>query len=438
VAAIVGAVVILGSVAWAWAFTSIYRRPHSRIAASRWMYTNIEPGSKIAVEVWDDPLPLRLEGRDAFSIYSGVQLHGYAEDNPEKLDHLIEALESADVVSLSSNRLYDSIPRLPMRYPLMVRYYRLLFSGELGFRRAAEFTSYPRLFGIDFPDQGAEEAWSVYDHPRVQIFVKTAEWDAVKARALLGDGIDWQGIQRLWPRDVAGYKPLVMEPALAQAQRAGGTWSRAVGGMFASDGPAARFPALVWILALLLLGAAGFLVTFVALPGLDDRGFLVSRAAGLLAVAWVAWLLASLRWVAFTRGGVVVASALVLAVALALAWPARRELRAFVIGRWRLLLVEEVVFWGFFIALLAIRAANPDLWHAARGGEKPMPALRPVVRRRLHELLLLRVRAHGRADQADRRGAGNRLQPRGADLLRAGGGRRLQCRRGARQPASQR
>ena len=196
---------------------------------------------------------------------------------PTKLDHLVTALDQADVLSLSSNRLYDSIPRLPMRYPMMVRYYRMLFSGELGFKRVAEFTSYPRLFGIDFPDQGAEEAWSVYDHPRVLLFEKTAEFDAAKARHLLGDGIDWEGIQRLWPRDIAGYKPLLMEPSLAHAQSAGGTWSRAAGGMFASDGLAARHPALVWILVLLLLGVLGFLLTFVALPGLADRGFLVAR-----------------------------------------------------------------------------------------------------------------------------------------------------------------
>ena len=371
-AAILGLVLVAGSAAWAWAFTSIYRRPHSRIAASHWIYANVEPGKKIGVEVWDDPLPLRIEGRDAFAIYKGVEIHGYAEDAPSKLDHLITALDDADVVSLSSNRLYDSIPRLPMRYPMMVRYYQLLFSGELGFRRAAEFTSYPRLFGIDFPDQSAEEAWSVYDHPRVQLFEKTAAWDAEKARHLLSDGIDWDGIQRLWPRDIASYKTLVMDPALAREQYSGGTWSRSVGGMFGDDGLAARHPALVWVLALLLLGGVGFLLTFVALPGLVDRGFLISRAVGLLAVTYVAWLLASLRWVAFTRGGVAFAGALVLALAASAAWSARRELRAFVAERWRLLVVEEMVFWLFFAVLLAIRAANPDLWHAARGGEKPM------------------------------------------------------------------
>ena len=38
----------------------------------------------------------------------------------------------------------------------------------------------------------------------------------------------------------------------------------------------------------------------------------------------------------------------------------------------RLLLTEEAVFWTLFAAALLIRWANPDLWHASRGGEKPM------------------------------------------------------------------
>ena len=178
-------IVVGGAAAWAWAFTSIYRRPHSRIDASEWIYDNVPPGAAIGFEVWDDPLPLRTGGRDAGSIYRGVELHNYAEDDPEKLDLTLDALSRTNVMVLSSNRLYDSIPRLPMRYPMMVRYYQHLFAGDLGFKRVAEFTSYPRLFGFDFPDQKAEEAWSVYDHPRVQIFVRTPEWDVEKARALL-------------------------------------------------------------------------------------------------------------------------------------------------------------------------------------------------------------------------------------------------------------
>src|SRR3990167_9746947 len=33
-------------------FISIYARPHSRIAASEWIYQNITPGSQLAIEHW--------------------------------------------------------------------------------------------------------------------------------------------------------------------------------------------------------------------------------------------------------------------------------------------------------------------------------------------------------------------------------------------------
>jgi hypothetical protein len=107
-------------------------------------------------------------------MFKAVEMGNYEDDNPDKLNRMVENLTQANYVILSSNRLYDSIPRLPVRYPMTSRYYQLLFSGQLGFERVQDFTSYPTFLGIQIPDQGAEESFSVYDHPRVQIFQKTA------------------------------------------------------------------------------------------------------------------------------------------------------------------------------------------------------------------------------------------------------------------------
>ena len=49
---------------------------------------------------------------------------------------------------MSSNRLWGSIPRLPMRYPMSTEYYKLLAEGKLGFELAGRFTSFPTIFGI--------------------------------------------------------------------------------------------------------------------------------------------------------------------------------------------------------------------------------------------------------------------------------------------------
>jgi YYY domain-containing protein len=54
------------------------------------------------------------------------------------------------------------------------------------------------------------------------------------------------------------------------------------------------------------------------------------------------------------------------------AWRGRAGLAQFARERWRTIAIEEIVFFAFFAFLLWCRWKNPDLWHAARGGEKPM------------------------------------------------------------------
>ena len=63
------------------------------------------------------------------------------------------------------------------------RFYYALWNGELGFERAQEFTSYPQLGPLQFPDDNAEEALSVYDHPRVILWKKSPNYSSAKRRA---------------------------------------------------------------------------------------------------------------------------------------------------------------------------------------------------------------------------------------------------------------
>ena len=116
---------------------------------------------------------------------------------------------------------------------------------------------------------------------------------------------------------------------------------------------------------------------------------------------------------------------------------------------WRELLLAEALALAAYLLFVLLRLVNPDLWHPWWGGERPMemgfllgspqewpfPALRSVLRRRLHQLLLLRPLPRLGADQVEWRPAGGGLQPgAGLHLLRHGGG----GRRGAASLAPER
>ncbi|HET6319911.1 MAG TPA: glycosyltransferase family 39 protein, partial [Chloroflexota bacterium] len=102
-------VILLSSAAWSFAFTRIYTRPTTRVAASEWIYQNVPKPSVMANEHWDDPLPLGIPGNDPAS-FGGPQLPLYDPDEPRKIDSLVQVLSRADYINVTSNRLYGSIP----------------------------------------------------------------------------------------------------------------------------------------------------------------------------------------------------------------------------------------------------------------------------------------------------------------------------------------
>ncbi|HQQ76204.1 MAG TPA: DUF2298 domain-containing protein [Thermoanaerobaculia bacterium] len=365
-----GAIVLtgIGTLLWATAFMRIYTRPHPRIEASRWIYANVSPGATIACEHWDDPLPLRLSGPDPFpSLYTGFQLPWYDDDTPKKLTKVLDGLDHADVLVLSSDRLSGSIPRMPLRWPMTTRYYEALEDGSLGFEEAARFTSRPGLLGLSVPDERAEEAFTVYDHPRVRIFRKTPAYSHDRAARILD--VDLGRILRMTPREASrAPNGLMLSEVAWERVRHRGTWSS----LFGPAAPGAFRSVILWSLLLLVLGLVGAPLTALACRSLPDGGFAFARAVGLLATSWIAWLVASLRIAPFSSGTLIVALGILGAVSAAVAVARRRELKALLAERGRLLAAEELLFWSAFVAFLLIRRANPDLWHPTLGGEKPM------------------------------------------------------------------
>lgn len=150
---------------------SLYYIPHTRIAASQWIYKHIPSNSIIAGEHWDDPLPLPMTEKDIRK-YTLLQLAVYEPDTDIKITTLTTELAHADYIILSSRRVYHSIVENKDHYPLTSNFYKKLFSKEIGYELVKKFTNYPFYISDDF----ADESFQSYDHPPVYVFQNTAKF----------------------------------------------------------------------------------------------------------------------------------------------------------------------------------------------------------------------------------------------------------------------
>jgi len=192
----IGAIVLVlgGTMFQGLALLNVYSVPNTRIQASLWIYHHLAPHSVLTYEQWDDPLPVAVNGYDPSEftqlVYPDAQgqpvtgLDLYGDDTLAKAQLLARLLPTVDAITMPTDRLDKSIPRLPDRYPLTIHYYQLLFSGQLGFRLAATFNDRPHLFGITLNDSGVDESYSVFDHPTAHIFVRETPYPYTSAQLL--------------------------------------------------------------------------------------------------------------------------------------------------------------------------------------------------------------------------------------------------------------
>ncbi len=367
------ALVAIATLAWGIAFLGVYRPQHTRVLASRWIYRHIHPGAELGVEHWDDALPLSLPGTPGVNTYRFVEFPWYDPDSAAKRELVLRGLEKADYLITASDKLYGSIPRMPHRYPMTIAYYQALFNERLGFKLVADFRGRMNLFGWRIPTESAEEAFSVYDHPRVMIFRKTKAYSAAAARALLGPIDVSHVVDSRW---ASGHlsptarteRAILLSPERWAQQRNGGTWSE----IFHRHNLANRMPVLCWIGLLTFLFAVGYPYAFAVFGGLPDRGAGIARLFAIAVPLWLLWLLASVEWVTFRAGHWWVIMGLAAMGAAAIAIKRRNAIGVFLREHWRGLLAGELFFWTAFSFCLTIRYLNPDLWHASWGGEKPM------------------------------------------------------------------
>ena len=341
---------------------------------------------------WDDGLPLRMDGYDPYGgIYpGGINFEMYWDDNQEKYERFVSNLDQADTIIITSSRQWGSTTRVPERYPLTTEYYRRLvgcptdqtvewcynlaqpgiFEGELGFELVEVFQSNPSIGDIEINDQFSEEAFTVYDHPKVLIFKKNGDYDPDHVRQVLG-AVDLTKVIRITPKQADSHPGNLLLPIdRLEEQRKGGTWSN----IFEPDAPQNRYQILgilLWYTSMTLLGWIVYPLVRFAMPGLSDRGYPLARITGLLLLSLIVWLVSS-SGVAFTRSTIGVALVFMVLLGGFLGLKQRKSLKVEIREKLVYFLKIEGLFLVFFLAGLLIRVGNPDLWHPWKGGEKPM------------------------------------------------------------------
>lgn len=382
--------VVIATGFYSLAFQKVYAQDHPAVEASQWIRQNVPASAKIVSDNhWDEFIPELYR-------YDLWQFPAYEPDTAEKMSALASHLSEAEYVVFYSYRPYVSVARDPDRFPFSSGYYQQLFGGDLGYQLERSFTSYPELWGVSFQDSPyghadvlepvpsvptesspirlrlgyADDNVVGYDHPQVLLFRNVErQTESVLLEQLVRGRTSQQS------SDAVGL--MLSEEDLAK-QRSGGTWSE----LFDRDSWTNRYPVLAWLLAIELIYLLALPLSVFIFRPLPDRGIVLARVLGLLVVGYITWLLVSLGWLDFSRMAILLGLLVVASLSGAVLATRWREVKTFFLENWRLLVVAECLFLIAFLAFVLVRAANPDLWHPFRGGEKPMELayLNAVVR----------------------------------------------------------
>ncbi len=126
---------------------------------------------------------------------------------------------------------------------------------------------------------------------------------------------------------------------------------------------------LRWWILISLFGLVTLPILFRVLRHLPDRGYSLSKTAGLLAVGYTGWMLGNFGFITITSGGVI-ASLVVVGIisTVALRGGTWDEIKEWFTRNWRVVLLVEVLFLIAFGFWSYVRALNPTI----TATEKPM------------------------------------------------------------------
>ena len=124
----------------------------------------------------------------------------------------------------------------------------------------------------------------------------------------------------------------------------------------------------VWLFAVEVIGLATFALCYYLFPRLRDRGYSVSKALGILLVAYISWILSVTRVlpsVQLTIAGICI---VLVGVSGWYLWTHRQEFLDFLSRERTAILVSEAVFLSMYLGWVIYRAYDPAIEHT----EQPM------------------------------------------------------------------
>jgi len=165
---------------WAVAYMNVYVHQNPALISSDYITKTIPTGSRVIREQNNILLPLTGAGNINVTDYDF-----YTPDTREKMLDLVHTLWMADYFIVSSRRVYGTTMRLKTIFPQTGAMYKLLFDGNLGYEKVAEFVNYPALGPFVINDDSSEETFAVFDHPHVIIYKNTKTLTEEKLQQLL-------------------------------------------------------------------------------------------------------------------------------------------------------------------------------------------------------------------------------------------------------------
>ena len=338
--------VAAGTMVWGLAYVWAFVDPHPHLTASEWLRPMLSSEQVVAFESWDETLGLASEKRPI----ERVDLPSYdLPDDQEKVERWCHQLDRADWVVLTSNRVIRTVLENDRRFPYTARLYRLLLAGETGFEPATRVFRGPRIFGLRWPVQMADESFVNYEFPQVLILRRTSDVapgdlaERVKRPLPFLDELDFAGLERRFIDRLPTVSPV-------------------------PSGVRQVLDVTIWLFVFTGLGIAVWGLLLPIVRSWPDAGVGLALVTGWIAPAWLMWMgsevgiwatspaIASWIYLGFVVAG---------AVAIRMRW---REAKAILQRRYPAILKMLVVTAAVALLFLIVRAINPAIYW----GEKPM------------------------------------------------------------------